>query len=54
MADQRPLQGRKLGDRRVVVDRPHARYLQYLGPGVLEAKLEAPGSTHAIPAPVEG
>ena len=41
MADQRPLQGRKLGDRRVVVDRPHARYFQYLGPGVLEAKLEA-------------
>ncbi|MGA3030363.1 MAG: APC family permease [Candidatus Limnocylindrales bacterium] len=41
MADQRPLQGRKLGDRRVVVDRPHARYFRYLGPGVLEAKLEA-------------
>ena len=41
MADQRPLQGRKLGDRRVVVDRPHARYFQYLGPGVLEAELEA-------------
>src|SRR5665811_2211414 len=41
MAEQRPLQGRKLGDRRVVVDRPHARYFRYLGPGVLEAKLEA-------------
>ena len=41
MADQRPLQGRKLGDRRVVVDRPHARYFRYLAPGVLEAKLEA-------------
>ena len=41
MADQRPLQGRKLGDRRVVIDRPHARYFRYLGPGVLEAKLEA-------------
>jgi amino acid transporter len=41
MADQRPLRGRKLGDRRVVVDRPHARYFRYLGPGVLEAKLEA-------------
>jgi amino acid transporter len=41
MADQRPLQGRKLGDRRVIVDRPHARYFRYLGPGVLEAKLEA-------------
>jgi amino acid transporter len=41
MAEQRPLRGRKLGDRRVVVDRPHARYFRYLGPGVLEAKLEA-------------
>jgi amino acid transporter len=41
MADQRPLHGRKLGDRRVVVDRPHARYFRYLAPGVLEAKLEA-------------
>jgi amino acid transporter len=41
MAEQRPLQGRKLGDRRVVIDRPHARYFRYLGPGVLEAKLEA-------------
>jgi amino acid transporter len=41
MAEQRPLQGRKMGDRRVVVDRPHARYFRYLGPGVLEAKLEA-------------
>jgi amino acid transporter len=41
MAEQRPLQGRKLGDRRVIVDRPHARYFRYLGPGVLEAKLEA-------------
>jgi hypothetical protein len=41
MAEQRPLHGRKLGDRRVVVDRPHARYFRYLGPGVLEAKLAA-------------
>ena len=41
MAELRPLRGRKLGDRRVVVDRPHARYFRYLGPGVLEAKLEA-------------
>jgi amino acid transporter len=41
MADQHPLRGRKLGDRRVVVDRPHARYFRYLAPGVLEAKLEA-------------
>jgi len=41
MSDARPLHGRKLGDRRVVVDRPHARYFRYIGPGVLEAKLEA-------------
>jgi amino acid transporter len=41
MADQRALRGRKLGDRRVVVDRPHARYFRYIAPGVLEAKLEA-------------
>src|SRR5450759_4984106 len=41
MSDPQTLRGRKLGDRRVVVDRPHARYFRYLGPGVLEAKLEA-------------
>jgi len=41
MAEQQTLRGRKLGDRRVVVDRPHARYFRYLAPGVLEAKLEA-------------
>jgi amino acid transporter len=41
MAEPQPLRGRKLGDRRIVVDRPHARYFRYLGPGVLEAKLEA-------------
>ncbi len=41
MAEARPLQGRRIGDRRVVVDRPHARYFRYLGPGILEAKLEA-------------
>ncbi len=41
MSEQQTLKGRKLGDRRVVVDRPHARYFRYLGPGILEAKLEA-------------
>jgi amino acid transporter len=41
LSDQRPLRGRKLGDRRVVVDRPHARYFRYVAPGRLEAKLEA-------------
>ena len=41
MADANPLRGRKVGDRRVRVDRPHARYFRYTGPGVLEAKLAA-------------
>jgi amino acid transporter len=41
MSEQQALRGRKLGDRRVVVDRPHARYFRYIAPGVLEAKLEA-------------
>jgi amino acid transporter len=41
MSEQQQLRGRKLGDRRVVVDRPHARYFRYVAPGVLEAKLEA-------------
>jgi amino acid transporter len=41
MAEQQTLKGRKLGDRRVVVDRPHARYFRYIAPGHLEAKLEA-------------
>ena len=41
MADANPLRGRKVGDRRVRVDRPHARYFRYTAPGVLEAKLAA-------------
>jgi amino acid transporter len=41
MTDVRPLRGRKVGDRRVIIDRPHARYFRYIGPGVFEAKLEA-------------
>jgi amino acid transporter len=35
---QRPLQGRKAGDRRVRVDRPHAAYFRYTGPGQLVAR----------------
>jgi amino acid transporter len=35
---QRPLQGRKAGDRRVRVDRPHAPYFRYTGPGQLVAR----------------
>ncbi len=35
---RRPLPGRKLGDRRVVVDRPHATYFRYGDAGQLVAK----------------
>jgi hypothetical protein len=39
--DPRGLPGRKIGDRRIPVERPHARYFRYVGPDVLQAKLEA-------------
>ncbi len=35
---RRPLQGRKPADRRVRVERPHAAYFRYAGPGQLVAK----------------
>ena len=35
---RRPLQGRKAGDRRVRVDRPHAPYFRWTGPGQLVAR----------------
>jgi amino acid transporter len=35
---RRPLQGRKPGDRRVRVERPHAPYFRYTGPGQMTAK----------------
>ena len=35
---RRPLQGRKPGDRRVRVERPHAPYFRYTGQGMLTAK----------------
>ncbi|MEI8333437.1 MAG: APC family permease [Chloroflexota bacterium] len=38
---RRPLRGRKLGDRRVRVERPHAAYFRYTGPGQLTAKRTA-------------
>ena len=38
---QRPLKGRKLGDRRVRLERPHAPYFRYTGPGQLTAKQAA-------------
>src|ERR671933_391866 len=38
---RRPLRGRKPGDRRVRVDRPHSPYFRYAGPGQLVAKQAA-------------
>lgn len=38
---RRSLQGRKPGDKRVRVDRPHAAYFRYTGQGTLEAKAAA-------------
>jgi amino acid transporter len=42
---RRPLQGRKLGDRRVRVARPHSPYFRYTGPGQLVAKPAASAPT---------
>ena len=38
---RRPLQGRKVADRRVRVDRPHSPFFRYTGPGMLTAKAAA-------------
>jgi len=47
-APRPPLKGRKLGDRRVVVDRPHAAFFRYAGPGVMVAKAAASAPTTAV------
>jgi len=44
---RRPLQGRKPGDRRVRVERPHAPYFRYTGKGQLTAKEAASAPTTA-------
>ncbi len=44
-APRPPLHGRKLGDRRVVVDRPHAAFFRYAGPGTMVAKAAASAPT---------
>ncbi len=44
---RRPLQGRKPGDRRVRVERPHAPYFRYTGRGQLTAKEAASAPTTA-------
>jgi amino acid transporter len=46
-ASHGPLTGRKLGDRRVRVDRPHAQYFRWAGPGELVAKEAASRPTTA-------
>jgi hypothetical protein len=38
---RRPIQGRKIADKRVRVERPHAPYFRYTGPGQLVAKQAA-------------
>ena len=47
-ASRPPLKGRKLGDRRVVVDRPHSAFFRYAGPGVMVAKAAASAPTTLI------
>ncbi len=42
---RRPLQGRKPGDRRVRLERPHAPYFRYTGRGQLTAREAASGAT---------
>ncbi len=46
---RRPLQGRKVADRRVRVDRPHSPYFRYTGPGMLTAKAAASTTPAAGP-----
>ena len=38
VGSRRPVGGRKVGDRRVRVERPHTAYFRYTGPGQLTAK----------------
>jgi amino acid transporter len=45
---RRPLSGRKVGDRRVRVERPHSAYFRYTGPGQLTAKAAASAPTTTV------
>jgi len=47
-APRSPLHGRKLGDRRVVVERPHAKLFRYAAPGTMVAKEAASAPTTAL------
>jgi amino acid transporter len=42
---RRPVAGRKLGDRRIAIERPHSAYFRYTGPGQLTAKAAASAPT---------
>ena len=42
---RRPITGRKVGDKRVRVERPHAPYFRYTGPGQMAAKAAASAPT---------
>jgi amino acid transporter len=45
---RRPIRGRKLGDRRVRVERPHAAYFRWSGKGVMTAKASASTPTTGV------
>ena len=45
---RQPLRGRKLGDRRVRVERPHAAYFRWSGKGVMTAKAAASTPTTGL------
>jgi len=51
---RRPLTGRKPGDRRVRVERPHSTYFRYTGQGMLTAKRAASAPTTAVGRAVAG
>jgi len=44
---RQPLRGRKLGDRRVRIERPHSAFFRWSGPGVMTAKAAASAPTTA-------
>src|SRR3970282_551947 len=45
---RQPLRGRKLGDRRIRVERPHAAYFRWSGQGTMTAKAAASTPTTGI------
>ena len=45
---RQPLRGKKPADRRIRVDRPHARYFRYTGKGIMTAKPAATAPTTAL------